>query len=172
MSSPPCTNVKPPCTNVKPPYWRLSGDGSGLNFVINCVKPLLRCGTHFHIIGQIGLTLVLVEKRSEKRNVSDKCLPHFICIVSSLYQCFSRCTKHIGTFLWISFSNNVMCSSLLDRLLLRHPKNSMHWWAMGYKVCSSLLEQNCRLHWSVLRPLPSLKTKLIVCGSKERRDAR
>jgi len=29
-SPPPCTNIKLPRTNVKPPYWRLSGDGSGL----------------------------------------------------------------------------------------------------------------------------------------------
>jgi len=41
-------------------------------------------------------------------NGSDKCLPHFICIVCFLYQCFSRCTKHIGTFLWIGFSNNLI----------------------------------------------------------------
>jgi len=27
------------------------------------------------------------------------------------YQCFSRRTKHIGTFLWINFSNNFMCDT-------------------------------------------------------------
>jgi len=44
-------------------------------------------------------------------NGSEKCLPHFIYIFCSLYQCFSRRTKQFGTFLWISFSNNFMCST-------------------------------------------------------------
>jgi len=44
-------------------------------------------------------------------NGSDKCLPHLICIVCSLYQCFSGRTKHIGTFFWINFLNNFMCNT-------------------------------------------------------------
>jgi len=40
---------------------------------------------------------------------SDKCFPHFICIVCSLHQCFSSRTKHIGTFLWINISNDFIC---------------------------------------------------------------
>jgi len=45
-------------------------------------------------------------------NSSDKCLTHFMCIVCSLYQCFSNRTKDIGTFRWINFSNNFMCNTL------------------------------------------------------------
>jgi len=39
---------------------------------------------------------------------------------------------------------------------------------MGYKVLSSLLQQKCTL----ISTMNSLKTKLIVCGTKEGRDAR
>jgi len=31
----------------------------------------------------------------DTRSGSDKCLPHFICIICSLYQCFRRHTNHI-----------------------------------------------------------------------------
>jgi len=44
-------------------------------------------------------------------NGSDKCLPRFICIVCSLYQCFSNRTKHIGTYRWINFPNNFLYST-------------------------------------------------------------
>ena len=44
-------------------------------------------------------------------NGSEKRLPNFICIFCSLYQCFSKRTKHIGTFLWISSSNIFMFST-------------------------------------------------------------
>jgi len=85
-------------------------------------------------------------------NGTDKCFPRFICIVCSMYQCSSSRTKHIGTFRWTNFSINFMCNRLLDRMLMRHLKISMHWWTMGYGVWSSLLQQKC----SVVSTMASL----------------
>jgi len=74
-------------------------------------------------------------------------LPHFICIVCSLYQCFSRRTKHIGTFLWINFSNNFMCSTRSNAF--EASKNTActdEPWVTKYEaVCF-----NKNVHWSVL----------------------
>jgi len=97
-------------------------------------------------------------------NGSEKCLPHFICIVCSLYQCFSRRTKHIGTFLWISFSSNFMCSTRSNAF--ETSKNTA-WtdepWVTKYEaVCF-----NKNVHWSVL--WLALKPNWLWYQGKERR---
>jgi len=82
-------------------------------------------------------------------NGSEKCLPHFFCIVCSSYQCFSRRTKHNGTFLWISFSNNFMCSTRSNAF--EASKNTAcpgEPWVTKYEeVCF-----NKNVRWSVLWP--------------------
>ena len=61
--------------------------------------------------------------------------------------------------------SQIISCVILDRMLSRHLKNSMHWWTMRYEVWSSLLQQKCTL---LINTMSSLKTKLIVCSSKER----
>jgi len=82
-------------------------------------------------------------------NGSEKCLPNLICIICSMYQCFSRRTKHIGTYLWISFSNNFMCSTRSNAF--EASKNTActdEPWVTKYEaVCF-----NKNVHWSVLWP--------------------
>ena len=82
-------------------------------------------------------------------NGSEKCLPHLICINCSLYQCFSRCTKHIGTLLWISFSNNFMCSTRSNAF--EASKNTActdEPWVTKYEADCF----NKNVHWSGLWP--------------------
>ena len=65
----------------------------------------------------------------------------------SLYQCFSRRTDRIGTFLWISFSNNFICR--LDQMLSRHLKRQRA--QMNHRVTK--YEADCfnkNVNWSVL----------------------
>jgi len=78
-----------------------------------------------------------------------KYLPRFICIVCSLYQCFSRRTKHIGTFLWISFSNNFMCStrSKAFEACKNTARTDEPWFTKYEAVCF-----NKNVHWSVIWP--------------------
>ena len=80
-------------------------------------------------------------------NGSKKWLPHFICIIS--YQCFSRRTKHFGTFHWISFSNNFMCSTRSNAF--EASKNT----ACTDEPRVTTYEADCfnkNVHWSVLWP--------------------
>ena len=82
-------------------------------------------------------------------NGSDKWLPHFICIGCPLYQCFITRTKHIGTFLWISFSNNFMSNTRWNVFEAAKTTTCTYEpWVTKYDtVCF-----NKNIHWSVSWP--------------------
>jgi len=87
-----------------------------------------------------GLTTPPCLTSLDTRYGSDQCLPHFICIV---FPCANVSLGAQSTLIpFYELVSQIISCVVLDRMLLRHQKQSMHRWAMGYKVWRSLLQQN------------------------------
>ena len=136
--------------------------------IFNCSKTV--CMTFKYTPNKYGLSTPPCLSPLDTWNGSDKCLAHFICFVCtnvSLYQCFSKRTKHIGIFIWISFSNNFTFNTRSNAFEASKKTASTYGpWVRKYEaVC---FKKNA--HWSIL--CPGFKTKFIVCGSKVKRAGR